>query len=327
MRSLFSDKRIESALEIWKNAAAQIGLDEDTFDHKLLWQKDEPYRNHVVIAFNSPDRNLVLKQIFKKTSEKDPCAAALAQKNAHQVLANQERAHAPELLFMSQDGSTVIMEQVRGQTLDSHLSAGKDPVRLLRRTGQWLARFHGATHEGSRIYQPKFMENHIARIRSDVADGNSGVADRDLFLQCCDLIPEIARGFEGQTSVSCAKHGDFNLRNVILGPDGATAIDFKPHQTAPVGFDICQILLDYAELYQDENDVESGKVLSAKTLSAFFDGYDFVKVGDPGVGFLQYVQLLNDWRLIPVTPAHRSWRQALRHEKISTLAKKAFGLN
>ena len=110
------------------------------------------------------------------------------------------------------------------------------------------------------------------------------------------------------------------------GAGWATGLDFKPLSTAPVGFDIARILVDYAEPFQPRGDVPVGAMVSAATFDAFFDGYDVTGRDDPSVRFIPFVQLLNDWRLIPPDPSRRSWRQAARMTAIEALARNGFAL-
>lgn len=84
--------------------------------------------------------------------------------------------------------------------------------------------------------------------------------------------------------------------------------------------------MDYAELFQPMEGLPTGQVLTDATLEAFFAGYSLVGRDDPAVCFLPFVQLLNDWRLIPVDPGRRSWRQAARYQAITELARTGFGV-
>ena len=326
MHSLFPDTRVETAISGWAGIAVSLGLDPTEFTHKLVWQKDEARRSHVVLRLVSPTRQLILKQVFRAEGNKDVVGAITAQRDAAERLSAYPNAHAPAVLWMSDDGWTTVMEAVPGKTLDQHLTDDRPPKPVLKRTGAWLAAFHRTSEEGRRKYKPRFMVNHIQHLRDQVDAGEIDLPEPKLFSACAAQIPRIAAEFEGRLSVSCAKHGDFNLRNIILGPTGATGIDFAPHQTAPVGFDISRILLDYAELFQRSQDVPQGAVLAPQTLEAFFSGYDLVTPDDPGVGFLSYVQLLKDWRAVPSNKAERSWRQARRFDTILALAHRAFDL-
>lgn len=320
-----TDPRMKEALGAWAMCAAELGLDPAAFRAKLLWQKDEPERSHVVIRLRGP-RKLILKRVFKASVGEDLPGGVSAQRDAHARLKSQQDAHAPEILYASASGDMVVMEEASGKTLNDHLSAGRDHFEMLRRTGAWLSAFHGRSDTEARTYQPRFMVGHAERMAEGVEAGQIRVADAARFVTCCKAIAQKAEGATGQRTLSARKHGDFNMRNILLGPDGATGLDFKPASSAPVGFDIARMLMDYAELFQPLEGLMPGQVLADATLEAFFAGYKMVGRDDPAVRFLPFVQLLNDWRLIPVDPGRRSWRQAARYKAITDLARNGFGV-
>lgn len=325
MRVMGTDPRIQQALAEWAGVAPGLGFDPGAFRSRLIWQKDEAQRNHIVLRLTGP-RALILKRVFAAPKDAGLPEAIAAQADAFVRLKRLPNAHAPEVLFASPDGTFVVMADASGKTLNDHLTAGRAPPQLLRRTGTWLSAFHRSGEVETRTYQPRFMVGHVQRMAQSVSAGKTKVALPDLFLDCCGKIPEIAEQSTDQQTVSTIKHGDFNLRNVILGPQGETGIDFKPLSTAPVGFDIARILMDYAELFQPVDEVKPGALLSDATLHAFFKGYDMVGRNDPAVRFVPFVQLLNDWRLVPANAARRSWRQSVRMDRIETLAHTAFQL-
>lgn len=313
---------MRQALDEWAKVAPGLGLDASAFRSKLLWQKDEPGRSHLVLRLKGP-QVLVLKRVFAAEGE-DLAATLTALRAAGDRLRPFDKAHAPRVLFASEAGDLIVMNEARGKTLDDHLRAGRAPAPLLRRAGAWLSAFHGAARTESRTYQPKFMVDHVARMAAEVEGGTLNVALPDLFLRCCAAIPALGAQCQGQATLSAGKHGDFNLRNILLGPDGETGLDFKAPTSAPVGFDIVRLLMDFAELFQTVSDVPGGAMLAPATLDAFFEGYTLVARDDPAVRFLPHVQLLNDWRLIPPDSARRSWRQRARMDRIEALARNGF---
>ncbi|WP_299281464.1 phosphotransferase [uncultured Tateyamaria sp.] len=311
-----SDPRVTQALREWDTVAPDLGMDPRTYRSKLIWQKQDKGRSHVVIGLNGP-RRLILKRFFEVPEDAALIETVAAQRDAFERLRENGQAHAPEVLYASPDAGFVLMAEATGKTLNDHLVAGRAHAPLLRRAGAWLDAFHRSGQVERRTYQPKFMINHMARLSESVASGDLRVNEAEAFIRCCANLPQMA--VHGQETVSTIKHGDFNLRNILLGPDGATGLDFKPMTNAPVGFDIARLLMDYAELFQPER-----QFLNDETLDAFFDGYDLVSRDDPGVRFLPYVQLLTDWRTVPADADQRSWRQDQRMAAIARLADVAF---
>ncbi len=317
-----TDPRVKQALAEWAKVAPSLGLDPNAFRAKLIWQKDEPKRSHIVVRLSGP-KNLILKRVFSAPPGENLVEGVVALRGAYQRLKSREYAHAPNVLFADDTGNFVVMTEAKGKTLNDHLEKGRSHGPMLRRTGAWLAAFHASGATEQRIYQPKFMVQHAVRLADDLTSGTMLVPEPDLFLQCCDLIERRAADVQDRQTISADKHGDFNLRNILLGPDGETGLDFKPPTTAPVGFDIARILMDYAELFQPDSEVAPGEVLATTTIDAFFAGYDLVDKNDPAVRFVPFVQLLNDWRLIPFDANRRSWRQKIRLDSIIFLARNA----
>lgn len=310
------DPRVKQALAAWAEIAPGLGLEASAFRSKLLWQKDERTRSHIVLRLVG-SRRLILKMVFRAPAD-DPLADAVsALQAAYARLDRSPNAHAPEVLFVRDD--LVVMTEAKGKTLEEHLRSGRAHGALLRRAGAWLAAYHSASEVEHRTYQPRFMLQHAEKMAVGVRNGAIHVVDPDLFVACCDALP--SKAIVDLPTVSAPKHGDFNMRNLLLGPDGETGLDFKPATTAPVGFDIARLLLDYAELHQPVSDLGAGMVLSSDTLGAFFQGYTLISADDPAVRFLPFVQVLNDWRLIPVAPSKQSWRQKARMTGIRALAQ------
>lgn len=314
------DPRLKTARDTWAEIAPSLGLAPDAFQLKVIWQKEEPDRSHMVLHLNGP-RRFIMKMAFRHRPTDPPRPALDALRAAHARLKPFDKAHAPEVLYASDNGDVVVMTEAVGKTFEEHMSAGRNPAPLLRRAGAWLACFHQGGDIETRTYQPRFMLDHIRRMVNNVQSGALVVPQPDLFVEYGEFVPRLA--VEEKTTISADRHGDFNLRNLMLGPEGETGLDFKPVSTAPVGFDIARFLTEFAELFQPVDSLSPGDILSDHTCRAFFSGYSMVSEDDPAVQFLPYIQLLNDWRLIPVGAAQRSWRQSARFDAIVALVRNA----
>lgn len=317
------DPRIEGVLGLWRVAARDLGLDAESYRHKLLWQKNEPDRSHIVLLLVGDAQKLVLKKVFAPENHSMKQAMDM-QEAVSRNMGDDSAFSAPQVLFVSKDGSLSVMEYIPGKTVNDQLQAGKPANQILRRSGEWAASFHGSFSTNERVFQPHFMVNHISRVCEKVEASEVSLPERDLFIRCCERIPFIADQFMNGKTVSGQKHGDLNTRNILIGPKGVYGLDFAPESQAPVGYDIARFLMDYAELFQNTSDVTRGQLLSADAVQAFFKGYDLVGPDDPAVGFLPFVQILNDWRIIPAKKSDRSIRQSRRLAAIRELAEKGF---
>ncbi|SHJ86700.1 Phosphotransferase enzyme family protein [Shimia gijangensis] len=320
---MLADPRVKQAMEEWRLIAPGLGFDAESFHHRLVWQKQEPDRSHIVVRLVGETHKLILKKVFKPEAHNMKQSMEMQQK-ANEHMSGDARFGAPQVLHVSKDGSLSIMEFVPGKTVNDHLEAGKPAVQFLRRTGAWLASFHSSFQTSHRKFQPHFMVNHIQRVSEKVEALEVSVPNSDLFLRCCERIPAIADKFHNAKTTVAQKHGDMNTRNILVGPQGVFGLDFAAESSAPVGYDIVRFLMDYAELFQDPSDVKRGQILAAKTTNGFFKGYDVVGSEDPAVSFLPFVQILNDWRIIPAKSEARSLRQSRRLAVIQVLAEKGF---
>ncbi len=320
-----TDPRIDQAFDEWRAVAPSLGMNADAFRHELIWQKNEAGRSHVVLKLHGPGgRKLIMKKLFLAEQHSRARDSINFQAQVSQAMGSSTRFQVPNVLYAADDGALSVMEFLPGKTLNDHLELGRAPARLLRLSGRWLDRFHRSFPTEKRQYQPHFMVNHILRLAEGVEDGKIQVADAPLFLRCCAEIPGIAERFVGQETISAIRHGDFNLRNILIGPDIVAGLDFSPQGNAPAGFDIVRLLLDYVELFQDPAGLQPGQLFDPSTLRPFFKGYQLVGPQDPAVGFLAYVQFLNDWRTIPANMENRSFRQLRRLACIRQLAENVF---
>ncbi|MEP2782437.1 MAG: phosphotransferase [Pseudoruegeria sp.] len=310
----------QRAIAEWTSLAPTLGLTAADFRCEPVWEKDETGRRHVVLRLKSPTTDLILKRVYETDEGASLGQASMAQQQAHLALKPKEDAHAPKVLFQSDDGDMVIMSYVVGKTADQMFLEGKPHKQILRRCGTWLSAYHNSGPIETRAFQPRFMLNHTARLADLARDGRMAVVEPEFFVRCCGEIPIRASRIEGYKTFSSWKHGDANLRNFILGKQGVSVIDFKPESTAPVGYDISRFLLDYAQLYQPPSD----RLLSDETIQYFLKGYKGLSHKDPAFGFLAEIRLLSDWCTVPANEDDHSLRQSLRMAKILALARQAF---
>ena len=321
-----SHPRLNEALAAWADIALQCGIVPDSYQPEQIWQKDESMRSHVIIRLTGPKR-LILKKVFVAPPNVDLAKVVSAHRNAGLRLQAHSKAHVPEILYSSPTGDCVLMYEVAGMTLRRHLAAGFPHAPLLRRSGEWLSAFHGASPVHPRRYQTGLWAKRIRHMAERVENDTLRVVQPDLFLACCRKIPDIAKDFAGQQTICGKKHGDFNLGNLILGENGVTGLDFESESIGPVGFDVTRLLTEYAISFQDRRSLAPGQLLSDENLDAFFGGYELVDRSDPAVRFLPFVRLLNLWQMVPVHPWYKRAHREPRMKQIEFLARIAFQLN
>lgn len=317
------DVRIDVALQDFLRLQRDLSLPDGPVTHDLLWQKND-HRSHIVLRFDCGGKSYVLKRAFGADDSDHLIQIAQAQVDASNAMGNARRMRAPKVHYVSEDGAVLLMDHVTGNTLDTLLYRGRDPKSLLKRSGRWLATFHRVMDRRKRPFQPEQMVAHIERLARQVEEGTRHVAAPNKFLRCASQLPAWADQFAGQTTIVARRHGDMNLRNLIFAEDGLYGIDFHAPGRMPVGGDIVRLLMDFAEIHQDNSTLKSGTFLRDDVVSSFLEGYRLIEPDDPGFQFLQPVRLLLDWCAIPVDPMDRSWRQHDRWQNMELLIDNGF---
>ena len=324
-------EQIAGAMAIWPRLAEAAALPRAVPKVAPLLVRSDDKGARLVLALESAGRQLILKQ-------EEPAAAGekahftqslAAQESARLRLAgNTQGLRVPKVLAFLPEQGIALMERLDGEPA-AHLlekaESRNDRRDVLAACGRWLGEFHRATSGGApRPYQPRLVLEHLRAQRTLIGQGQLKVADPRFYLQLSTLVEAAAIEFTGQPSRHARRHGDFSLRNILIGGSRVGAIDFKPEQTAPVGYDIARLLVDYTALYGDHGKIPDGQLLQGPDRTAFFRAYDFAKQEDAAVGFLMRVQLLSEWVRIPANEEQRGLMQILRLQGLTETALRLF---
>ena len=318
-----SDPRIDQALLDWHSHASALGHKPDEFQHELLWQKSEEHRSHIVLKLTAPEQSYVLKKHFIGG---DVEAVSNAQTAAQNALADHTDAVVPKIVIADPKSELLVMEHFNGQTINEAMNDENDPMEIVRKIAIWCNAFHRNSFDETRIFRPVFMSRFFEKMVSSIKEGNRTVPEPQAYLRCASQITDIAERYKNQETKTAQLHGDLNVRNFLFGEAQTAALDFKPFDIKPSGYDIARVLLDFTELFGDPNAVAVGDVVPQDIKDAFFSEYKFLPETDPAISFLCYTRLLEDWHSIPTNPDHRSVRQEYRLEQILKIAELAFEL-
>jgi len=320
------DKWIRQLLDDWVPLALRAGLTPDAFQPGDSWHRRDARRAHLVLRLDGPQRSVIVKRIFAPVDQDRFRAAMSAQRRAEAALRGHPTANAPRILATDPEACICLMDCAPGETVDALCADTSDPMPALRRAGAWLAAFHKSAAQEQRRFQPGYMVDHIADLGRQVGDGTLKIRAPAAFLSHARQVPGWARSFDQGPTVSAVKHGDMNMRNILLDDHGcATGIDFSGQGPAPVGFDIARFLLNHAEVYGDLDHLKTGSAVTPAALAAFFEGYDIVGPADASVAFMLKLQLLIDWVRVPPEDKGSSMLHHIRFQRIRKLAEVAFG--
>lgn len=324
-------QQIARAMATWPRLAEAAALPSAVPKVAPLLTRSDDKGARLVLALESAGRRLILKQ--------DEPAAAGDNTNFTRSLAAQDYARlrlagntqglrVPKVLAFLPEQGIALMERLDGEPA-AHLlekaESRNDRREVLAACGRWLGEFHRATSGGApRPYQPRLVLEHLHAQRASIGLGQLKVADPGFYLRLSAVIEAAATEFTGQPARHARRHGDFSLRNIVIGGSRVGAIDFKPEHTAPVGYDIARLLVDYTALYGDHGKIPDGQLLQGPDRTAFFRAYEFAKPEDAAVGFLLRVQILSEWLRIPAIEEQRGLMQILRLQGLAETALRLF---
>ncbi|WP_126975208.1 phosphotransferase family protein [Frigidibacter oleivorans] len=318
--------QLAGAMAHWPRLARAAGLSPEGWRAEIVTRRDEPARRRIVLSLIRDDGTgdaLVLKHMTRPADPALVAAEIAAQRRAREATGGQ----APLILAEDAGAGLILMEQVPGRTVEHWLDDARSPAAMraiLTRAARWLSDFHAGTSNGLRPYNPAKVCEHLARQRQAVAEGRRRVRAPDRFVALSLRVEAEAAHWQGRPALSAARHGDMNLRNILMDEDRAWGIDFAGPQTAPAGHDVARLMLAYALAYVPAGAAPAGRLLPAAEEAAFFTGYRAADAADGAIGFLMLNQLVADWaRLGQAGAPPGLWRDQ-RMEALMRLAGRVF---
>lgn len=321
---------IAQTMGLWPRLAMAAGLGPVSGLPEPLLVRADDLGARVVLAIEAAGRALILKHDIQEGKAQDDhfALSLLAQKAAGVRLAgNLSGLCVPEILAFLPDERIALMERVAGQPASKLIEQARgraDRRGILASCGRWLGEYHQASFSQARPYRTHFVMDHLRRQRAAIASGQTRVAEPAFYLRLSAHVEQAAAAFDGLQARHAARHGDYNLRNVLVSGSGVAAIDFKPDQTAPIGHDIARVLIDYAALYGEHQQIPEGQVVHGAELKAFLGGHMQGVKTDASVGFLLRAYLLTDWARIPAVESQRNLMQTLRLQGLTETALRLF---
>ena len=218
----------------------------------------------------------------------------------------EDALHVPALLHVDPDAQFLVMQAAEGQTAHD-LIADYDINRatVLQACGAWMGHWHRQTYERDNRVNPNVVQASLRGLRDKVVSGERAVVGRRAFLDCAIVVDDMAEAARGQVTKLAATHGDMNLRNLIIGPQGTHGIDFGVIHTAPIGHDLARFIAHFANLFYPEDAVDGEKQWLEDDLDAFFAGYGSDGRNDPAFRYLLRMEIIKDWAKVPKDPANR----------------------
>lgn len=313
----------------WPALADLAGLPPDQPAARTLLAHRDGSGARVVLELALADgTRLILKRDGRADPDGHFARSITAQRLARlRLQGNLLGLRVPKILAELPLDRVALMEAAPGcQAAVAIEQAEDNPARreILATSGRWLTGFHRSGATTLRPYQTRFALAFLRERRGRLS-GRGPVSDETrLLAKLFAAVETSASLYDGKRARHANQHGDFTLRNLIIGPDTVAAIDFRPEHSAPVGYDVVRFLVDYVTLYGDHRKIPDGQLLSGADQGAFFGGYDFAGPDDAAIGFLAGVQLIQDWLRLPADPDRRSLVQTLRLSGLRETALRLF---
>lgn len=316
-------------MALWPRLAAMAEVPAAAYGARMLSWRNEPARRRIVLEMTAPGEPSLVLKLAPLPADPALFAGSLA---AQQAALRAMGAGVPRVLSALPESHAMLMERVPGETAAVVMEQATRPEQLddaLEACGRWLARFHAATDAGMRAYRPRAVCDHLQRQREAVLAGRRQVPLAREFAALSERVIAEAPRYQGLPASAGGRHGDMNLRNLVLAGDppgqgGIWGLDFAPAQSAPVGHDVARLLLNFAVSCTDPAQIPEGEVLPQRALAAFFRGYVFAAPDDASIGFLLRNQIVADWARIPVAAAKSDLLQQIRLAALRAIARRAF---
>ncbi len=317
------------AQDAWAHVVRAAGLPDTGWTFTRLSRRDDPHIASLTQLARHPDAGAFTYKFQLRPHAPDGFAHHFElQQRAFDAFPHSKELTTPKPMFLDAERGVSLMQYVEGQPVsDAIKDAANAPSQqrdLLRRCGVWLDAFHRSQEVDTRKFRPaRIVQSHEAQ-RDAILAGDMSVAAQPLYLKGIRKLAEIAPKYAGAPTVGAVQHGDFHLRNLIIGDGQLAGIDFTKGNTAPVGYDIAKILLDFTALFRDPTDLKPGQIIHDATLDAFFDGYTLVGRDDPSVAFLLYVRILSTLLTVPAKKWQRTDAKLRTLNRLRPIARHAF---
>lgn len=313
---------IKRALATFPALADQAGLPQRGWTAAILSRRKDARMYRLIIGLSQegyPD--LALKKVFHPEPQPEFLIRLERQKT---VLSNG--VPTPEILAYSETDQTILMYRFQGQTLFDATETTDSFARYQAfvAAGRWVDQFHRASGVDTRQFNPTpqytFLETH----RSNLLNGTAQVARQKPYLAAVETMLDLRPRFEGQETIGADRHGDLNMRNIMVAGAEAIGLDFRTAQRLPVAQDLAVLAVHFGAL-NSSIDSANNRIDLDQAFAGFFNGYGLISAQDAAYRCILRMRILNDWRAIPKDRIKRTRAEQRRFLGLVKLANWAFG--
>ncbi len=325
---LTPDTALAEVQTIWSEVAPRLNLDPSAYSASIARAKLKDKNPRVVVRLEGEGLpSLILKQYLDPSFIEHFRNGVQAHQRAMEAFAGQSEMGVPKLQLVDEDRLVCVMDHVAGYTAQDALGLAisqSDRAYILRACGAWLGHWHRATFVRENQITPNVMQKFVTAQRDRVEEGTLKVPDPKRFITCSNKALETAEAARGKVTRLAITHGDMNMQNLILGPDGTFGLDFGAIHNAPIGHDLARFFVNFASYhYPDDSSGREAEWLT-RDHNAFFEGYAADAQEDPSFHYLMRTQVLKDWSTIPRSPGKRNALHQRRWRGLKILADLLF---
>jgi len=313
----------------WPGVLEEAQLPMVGWSYVLLSKREEKDRARISYLLEHPNHGLFKYRLQLRPRAQAAFAAHyLRLEKASRAFQRSERLSLIKPMCLDIANQASLTTYAEGLPFSEYMrDAAEDNARqleLLQLAGEWLDAYHRTKVSETRIFQPKHAVNYYHDLGEKIQSGDLKVAAKPLILQGVERLSELANKYSDQQTVSAVQYGDFHMRNLIFDGTCLTGINISKNQPAPVGHDIARLLLDYTAILRSSKELESGQIIPADAIEAFFAGYRLVGPNDPSVQFLPYAKILGSLVNVPQRRNDRSKTNQKTLERLRPIARVAF---
>jgi hypothetical protein len=291
----------------------------------------EVFRNtRAVFRVRHPDHDALIFRHVSEPWQPEVFAEIYRwQATVHARFPHDARLTTPGTVALVAGSQASLTTCLPGDTLQDRLSWTDDREAHradLHRAGAWTAAFHAAGDARMEVFSAVAVLERWHRIGAEVREGRRLVAEPELFAHGLAWFESRAGALDGLPMMHAVRHGDLNLRNLLVDGGRMAGIDFDPPARGPVGLDLSALLVNHAmELDAVRGQVPPGSAFPSWAEGALRDGYG-PKAPPPEVlRVLAADEVLDVFLRIPGRPEQRksSRRRLLRW--LLPIARSLFG--
>jgi len=323
MDDVFAPPDFSLTAAVWAQVAPDLGFGNSDHQLHLVRARLRDAHQRVVLLAQgqggAPD--LILKHSLSGQQQNHFDNGVAAHQRAYDAFADAKGLYVPQMMLVDHATQFMVMEAASGQT--AHDMIADDSTKreaVLRACGAWMGHWHRMTYERDNPVNPNVMHRTLRGLRDAVETREKQVVGRRAFLECAARVADLAEDARGQLTKLAATHGDMNLRNFIIGPQGTYGIDFGAIHTAPIGHDLARFIANFANFFYPLDARDGDAAWLEADLDAFFAGYGAAGRDDPAFRYLLRMQVIKDWASIPKDQDARNALHRHRWEGIQLLS-------